>query len=360
MDSEIYPGRRGKLFRGYASSTSSLSQLYKLSSDPLDKHLPHHGVLRLFRDHAVTLAQEQATRHPQELQRDIPNIHPEEAKARKSHIMQFLRRITPGCPIHLQAIRTADGSISVGPQVMANTLKDHWSGVSSARHMHETFFKTLIQEDLTPDEGSLPKSARPPHDHDSWLVTKEDIQSAIDRSPNSSPGPDGIPFLAWRKLSHVAVIFSRLTNLSPLTRVPLSLAKSILLLTLAAWFSSKNRSLVLMKLMVASAAPEGARPLNITNFDNRLLANAVRLRIEPILEEWVSPFQRGFLPGRSMLANIIDIRRSHDRGGSSRQQSCCRFISKPPSLAFCIASFWEFSNTLVSPPLFSILLFVFT
>ena len=43
------------------------------------------------------------------------------------------------------------------------------------------------------------------HDHDCWLVTKVDIQSAIDRSPNSSPGPDGIPFLAWRKLSRVAV-----------------------------------------------------------------------------------------------------------------------------------------------------------
>jgi hypothetical protein len=115
--------------------------LYKLSADPLDKHLPHNGGLRPFRDHAVTLAQEQATRQLQELQRDIPNIHPEEAKARKSHIMQLLRRIARGRPTHLQAIRTADGSISVDPQVMANTLKDHWSGLSSARHMRETLFK---------------------------------------------------------------------------------------------------------------------------------------------------------------------------------------------------------------------------
>ena len=114
--------------------------LYKLSADPLDKHLPHNGGLRPFRDHAVTLAQEQATRQLQELQRDIPNIHREEAKARKNHIMQLLRRIAPGRPTHLQAIRTADGSISVGPQVMANTLKDHWSGVFSARHMRETSF----------------------------------------------------------------------------------------------------------------------------------------------------------------------------------------------------------------------------
>ena len=308
MDSEIYPGRRGKLFRGYASSTSSLSQLYKLSSDPLDKHLPHHGVLRLFRDHAVTLAQEQATRHPQELQRDIPNIHPEEAKARKSHIMQFLRRITPGCPIHLQAIRTADGSISVGPQVMANTLKDHWSGVSSARHMHETFFKTLIQEDLTPDEGSLPKSARPPHDHDSWLVTKEDIQSAIDRSPNSCPGPDGIPFLARRKLSHVAVEIPFKAYES------FSSDKGASLLS-EEYPSFNSSDMVFFQQFITGVdethggfcAPEDTRPLNITSSDNRLLANAVRFRIGPILEKWISPFQRVFLPGRFMFANIIDI-----------------------------------------------------
>ena len=53
--------------------------------------------------------------------------------------------------------------------------------------------------------------------------------------------------------------------------------------------------------------PEDTRPLNITNTSNRLLANAVRLRIEPILERWITPMQRGFLSGRSMLANVVDV-----------------------------------------------------
>ncbi len=35
--------------------------------------------------------------------------------------------------------------------------------------------------------------------------------------------------------------------------------------------------------------PADTRPLNITNADNRLLANALRLRIEPVLSQWVSP-----------------------------------------------------------------------
>ena len=48
-------------------------------------------------------------------------------------------------------------------------------------------------------------------------------------------------------------------------------------------------------------------PLSIVNCDNRILANALRLRLEPIFAEWVSEGQRGFLPGRSLLANVLDM-----------------------------------------------------
>ena len=49
------------------------------------------------------------------------------------------------------------------------------------------------------------------------------------------------------------------------------------------------------------------RPLSISNVDNRLLASAARLAWEPILEKWISKHQRGFLKGRVMLQNVIDI-----------------------------------------------------
>ena len=49
------------------------------------------------------------------------------------------------------------------------------------------------------------------------------------------------------------------------------------------------------------------RPLNVTNTDNRLLASAIRIVIEPILEGLITEDQRGFLPSRSMLANLLDI-----------------------------------------------------
>jgi hypothetical protein len=54
-------------------------------------------------------------------------------------------------------------------------------------------------------------------------------------------------------------------------------------------------------------AADATRPLAIVNTDNRLIASAYRLRWEPILEPWVSIMQQGFLQGRSMLSNIVDI-----------------------------------------------------
>ena len=54
-------------------------------------------------------------------------------------------------------------------------------------------------------------------------------------------------------------------------------------------------------------AAEDTRPLSIVNTDNRLIANAYRHRWEPVFAEWVSECQRGFLPGRSLLSNVVDV-----------------------------------------------------
>ena len=40
------------------------------------------------------------------------------------------------------------------------------------------------------------------------------------------------------------------------------------------------------------------------------MASAVRLRIEPALDKIISLMQRGFVGGRSMIANILDIEES--------------------------------------------------
>ena len=52
---------------------------------------------------------------------------------------------------------------------------------------------------------------------------------------------------------------------------------------------------------------EDTRPLCIVDTANRLLTSAARIRWERLFCRWLHQDQRGFLPGRSMLANVVDL-----------------------------------------------------
>ena len=49
------------------------------------------------------------------------------------------------------------------------------------------------------------------------------------------------------------------------------------------------------------------RPLSIVNTDNRILAATVKVGVEKEANRWVSQAQQGFIPGRSMNANILEV-----------------------------------------------------
>ena len=52
---------------------------------------------------------------------------------------------------------------------------------------------------------------------------------------------------------------------------------------------------------------DGVRPFNVTSTDNRLMASACRWMLEPLLGSLITDEQRGFIQGRSMLSNTVDI-----------------------------------------------------
>ena len=125
---------------------------------------------------------------------------------------------------------------------------------------------------------------------------------------NSSPGPDGIPFSAWRACQYLAapILFNALHQITTdggldiLERDYQDFNESIL-----TFLPKKTDDYDEMGTPIYAAA--NTRPLNITNTDNRILANAVRLKIEPLIAPEISEAQRGFISGRSMLANVVDI-----------------------------------------------------
>ena len=49
------------------------------------------------------------------------------------------------------------------------------------------------------------------------------------------------------------------------------------------------------------------RPLSIVNCDNRVVASAMRLRWEALLDRYTKSRQQGFLKGRSILKRLINL-----------------------------------------------------
>ena len=79
-------------------------------------------------------------------------------------------------------------------------------------------------------------------------------------------------------------------------------------------------------------SPGNLRPLSITNTDNRIFGSAVRLHIEPRVAPGISAEQRGFLKGRSMLANVLDIEEAMlERDLMQAHAAAIFWILRPPS-----------------------------
>ena len=61
------------------------------------------------------------------------------------------------------------------------------------------------------------------------------------------------------------------------------------------------------------------------------------MRIEPVLGKWVSEAQRGFIGGRSMLANLVDIDEAMIHAASQGEEA--------------VAFFYDFAAAIPRPPL---------
>ena len=53
--------------------------------------------------------------------------------------------------------------------------------------------------------------------------------------------------------------------------------------------------------------PSATRPLSLVNTDSWLIASALQIAVEPINDKVVSTLQMGFVRGRQMLSNVMDI-----------------------------------------------------
>ena len=285
-------------------------------NNPEARALPGMAALR---EHAVELASRSILDDMREFHRVQSELEPQQARQVKEQLHRRLRRLAPGGTSTLRALKVTvpgDGpnapereEVSTDPAKIAAELVAHWGRVFGEAPIDEQALQVWLGEALPPQES------RPPHNAATWAVRKKDVARAVRCAGNSMPGPDRIPYLAWRKLGRLGidVLFDAAAAMAK-PDFPARIREAYRL--------SEGEDhpfnlgiLVCIPKKVVEEHPEhgpvftagGTRPLSIVDTANRILANAYRYRWEPPLAAWVSPEQRGFLPGRSILANVVDV-----------------------------------------------------
>ena len=161
---------------------------------------------------------------------------------------------------------------------MSDILRRHWSTVFAAEGIDDPTLQNWLAEDDTVRRRDGPRHANMAD----FRIRRQDVERAVRIAKNSSPGPDGIPYGAWRALGSLAIdaLRSAMRDLASVEGERLigrgypDFNESL------AFFLPKNSTVSAHDGSPAYEA-QNVRPLNVTNCDNRLIASAVRIALEP-------------------------------------------------------------------------------
>jgi len=246
------------------------------------------------RDRLLALSYDQSSHLAQTLI-DGGDAIPDAVRTRKrEQIDKRLARLLPGAISSIGALVCPDGTLLTEDDDIAKELARHWGEVFAEKPIDKDLLRAWL-EGISP----LELDATDP----SWDLLPSSVADAIRFATESSPGPDGIPYKAFKACS---------LSLDILVAV----ATALLVqgeLTLPDDFNASFLCCLPKKPVSFDArlgdvySGETTRPLSIVNTDNRLIAGSFRLTLEPIFSSWVSSPQRGFIRGRSMLANVLEV-----------------------------------------------------
>lgn len=167
-------------------------------------------------------------------------------------------------------------SITDDPERMTEIIDQHWGGKWS---------KSPIQ-DPTPLFNIYNKTIK-------TKPTNIDLDFVIDsimETNDSSPGPDGIPFAAYRIVVDTAA--------------PILLGCIKMLMAGHSPPSDFNSGILHLLPKKDTDRVEDTRPLVVNNTDNRIISSAICRSITPSIDSIISPNQNGFRNGRSVHMNI--------------------------------------------------------
>ena len=301
------------------------------------------------KEKVITLARGEIMEDMEEVQK---TECPQQQQRQKECVLKKLKKLIPGSSAELSAIQREDGSVTNEPAEMAEALRSHWQRVFKRKWMDrgilqewfedlqmsrgdekefrdgggetsddsEPEIETTQEDSPSPNDAPLTRTRTRKYklssDFADWKVRKKDIKKAIQCSNNSCPGPDAIPFGAWRAMGDIGIDI--LWEVYEVTED--EAAEAIFVAAYADEAETGQHNFNMSSLVCLPKEPTGedpvkgayykpqsTRPLSIVDCDNRLVASAMRIRWEKQLRYFIRDRQQGFLKQRSMMRNLLEV-----------------------------------------------------
>jgi hypothetical protein len=280
-------------------------------SDCRDPNLRRGAGLNVVRDHAVELARTSV----QEEMRALENsdIDALQRQHRQDNLLSRMKRLLPGASTCVNAMLSNSGEVTADRQEIAAILREHWAKVFSKSEIDKDLLQKWLEETVPREVDRQRGLGLPGPSSTQWRIRRCDVERAIQQAGHGMPGPDRIPYKIWKKLGSIGIDILHEAALA------LSSDQSRTLLD-EAYPEQQGHEFNLGILCCLPKTKSGededlgdyyeassTRPLSLVNTDNRIIASAARLCWEPFFNAWVSDVQRGFLKGRSMLSNVVDV-----------------------------------------------------
>ena len=153
------------------------------------------GGLTPMKEHAISLTKSAILEKLQAVKQDDGLVDAGIQRGRRSRIQARLRKLIPGNCSTIAAIKCSDGSFATDSAAIAEELKQHWAEVFKVRCVDEPKLAQWLAEEFP--EGPPWRANASCTD---WFISALDIGEAINKAPDTAPGPDGIPYKAWKRL----------------------------------------------------------------------------------------------------------------------------------------------------------------
>ena len=249
------------------------------------------------------------------------------AEARRAGLVRQLsvwRRCNPR--IMLTNIVGPEGPCSTTSSA-AKLLQEHWSKVFAAK-----LVDTSSWDDF---EQHIVKDIAMPN----YVYDIEKFSEMMFHTADSAPGPDGVPYSAWCSLGSkgAQLLHDMYLQLMVADPSPPDDAMASLFAFLAKGIDGQDSV-----EEGAARKPEDTRPLMLGNTDMKFCSKALNGPLADVAAVSVCSSQRGFIKGRYMLDNVIDMEQHRlDMALQGNCKGCLVFLDQKAAFP-SVSHLWMF------------------